>query len=383
MSAGKQLLKDVASLYPKFHISSSGLSGTFDVSESCQVTADEAIEPEDWKVFDPITGNFSKISDIQGVNKLVIAEFISTWKEFRNEDPKDNLKDAGFDLGEEKITEKVESIKGPEKFECNSSGEVEEVVDIDEKMRILEALENGEIKAPIKDNNKVRTNVTTSPQTYKKPVSKMPMVIPSNVSSKQISELTPEDIINYICPKANASEAMIFLKLCQARRINPFLKEAYLIKYNQADPAQMVVARDYFARKAEEHPMYDGYESGIFILREAGVVEKREGMFLLPEEKLVGGWCKVYRKDRSRPILSEVALHEYQQRKSDGTLNKFWSDKIGKPATMIEKVAFAQGHRKAFPGDFSGMYDRAELLAGVENLEGLDDYIIEAECTEA
>jgi len=216
----------------------------------------------------------------------------------------------------------------------------------------------------------------------KQPAQRMPVTIPDNMRNKQIDELTTDDIINFICQKATTQEAMLFLKLCKARSINPFLKEAYLIKYNAGDPAQMVVSRDYFARKAEEHPMYDGNESGIILLRDDNLLERREGTFMLPDEKLVGGWCKVYRKDRSRPTLSEVALHEYQQRKSDGTLNKFWSDKIGKPATMIEKVAFSQGHRKAFPGDFSQMYERAELIAGADNLEGLDDEIIEAEYQE-
>jgi len=254
--------------------------------------------------------------------------------------------------------------------------ETEVVNDLEEKKKILEALENGEIHKPESKSAQKHTpkqepirNENSTPRVSRA------ITIPSNVSAKQVMELTQQDIINYICPDANPQEAMMFLKLCQARDINPFLKEAYLIKYKPSEPASMVVARDYFTRKADEYPQYDGYEAGIIIKKEDGSFERREGTFMVPPEELVGGWCKVYRKDRSNPHVVEVTLKEYQQRKSDGSLNRFWNDKTGKPATMIRKVAVSQCHREAFPGKFSGMYDSSEIAGGMEALE---ESIIEA-----
>ena len=39
-------------------------------------------------------------------------------------------------------------------------------------------------------------------------------------------------------------EIMYFMKLCKARNLNPFVKDAYLIKYTDKDPATVVVAKD-------------------------------------------------------------------------------------------------------------------------------------------
>jgi len=193
----------------------------------------------------------------------------------------------------------------------------------------------------------------------KQHVQRMPAVIPSNMRDIQIQELSIEDIKNYICPTATDQEAFMFLKLCQARQLNPFLNEAYLIKYG--DKTTMTVGKEAFMRRAEAHPQFDGYEAGIIIQHQDKTLERREGTFILKNEDLVGGWAKVYRKDRKQPFVSEVAFHEYNTGKA------LWASK---PATMIRKVAIVQGKREAFPSEFSGMYDSSEM--GVENPEIID-----------
>ena len=263
----------------------------------------------------------------------------------------------------------VEATDEPEKVNSvpveQPEGVIQEPLSNADKLAMLDKIMDGG-EEPVKQP-RTQTKHTVQKNSY---------VIPVDVRSKQIQELTDSDIIDYLCPNATKKEAMIFLKVCQARGINPFLKEAYLIKYKQGDPASMVVAKDYFAKKAEEHPMYDGYESGIIIQKENNELERREGAFMLPSENLVGGWCKVYRKDRSRPTLAEVAFHEYVQKTREGVPNIFWS-KMG--ATMIKKVAFSQGHRDAFPGEFSGLYDSSEIEG---SMEGLEESVIEANYVE-
>lgn len=167
----------------------------------------------------------------------------------------------------------------------------------------------------------------------------------------QVSELTLDDIKNFICPEANDQEAFMFLKLCQARNLNPFTREAYLIKYG--GKANMVVGKDAFTRKAEAHPQFDGFEAGIIVAGEDGSIASREGSFVRPKETLLGGWAKVHRKDRKIPFYAEIGLREYD--KGQGSWKVM-------PATMIRKVALVQALREAFASDLGGMYDQAEII---------------------
>ena len=152
-------------------------------------------------------------------------------------------------------------------------------------------------------------------------------------------------------PKATDGEIQLFVQVCKAHGMNPFIGDAYLIKYSESDPASIVTGKDYYAARAEAHPQFAGVKPGIIIKNDDGL-EYRPGKFLLPDEKLVGGWAEVYRKDRDNPYYVAVSLHEYDSKRS------LWKTK---PATMIAKVAMVQALREAFPGEFSGLYDSAEL----------------------
>lgn len=165
-------------------------------------------------------------------------------------------------------------------------------------------------------------------------------------------DLTKENIRKYICPKATDEELFTFLKLCEHRGLNPFIKDAYLVKYKDGQAATMIVGKDAFTRKAEESPQFDGFEAGVIIKNDDGVLENREGQFVDKGEHLIGGWAKVYRKDRSKPFTSTVSMTEYNTSMSS------WK-KI--PATMIRKVALVQALREAFPSDLGGCYDSAEM----------------------
>lgn len=175
------------------------------------------------------------------------------------------------------------------------------------------------------------------------------------VRDVQVSDLTLQDIKDYICPKATDQEAFMFLKLCQARRMNPFLKEAYLIKYNESNPATMVVGKDHFTKVAETHPQFDGFEAGIILKTDGGLI-RREGTFYEDGEELVGGWAKVWRKDRKTPFFNEVRLKDFA--KYTASKKSPWDTMEG---VMIRKVPLVQSLREAFPNDFSGCYDRSEM----------------------
>lgn len=172
----------------------------------------------------------------------------------------------------------------------------------------------------------------------------------------QVAEMTFDDIRNFLCPAANDKDTFMFLKLCQARNLNPFCNEAYLIPYEDKKSGEircsMVVGKEAFMRKAEANPQYRGFKAGIIISKGDELIY-REGTFQRKGETLEGGWCEVYRADRDEPIRSEVSLVEYD--KGFG----LWGQ--GKKATMIRKVSVVQAHREGFPTDLSGCYDRDEL----------------------
>lgn len=153
-------------------------------------------------------------------------------------------------------------------------------------------------------------------------------------------------------------EVMMFMKLCQGQKLNPFTREAYLVKYgNQA--ASIVVGKDAFTRRAEANPNYKGVKSGVIVVNLNKQIENREGTFYLKgREELVGGWARVSFKDDKDEVFNTVSLDEYIGRKKDGTIQSMWANK---PATMIRKVALVQALRDAFPNSLSQMYVAEEV----------------------
>lgn len=163
-----------------------------------------------------------------------------------------------------------------------------------------------------------------------------------------------EGIVKQFLTKGNVAvtqqEAVNFIQLCKYRKLNPFLNEAYLVKFGK-DPAQLVVGFEAFKRKADENPKYQGYRAGIIVLRNKEVVEL-EGAFKLPTDTLIGGWCEVYVEGKKYPVVAKVSFAEYDKGMS------LWK-KL--PSTMIRKVAISQALREAFPSEIGAMYTKEEL----------------------
>lgn len=181
------------------------------------------------------------------------------------------------------------------------------------------------------------------------------------VDGEQI-KLTPSIVQNYIVgsdAQITMPEFKFFTSLCKARGLNPFLKEAYCIKFG-SQPAQIVVGKDAVLKRAILNPNYNGMESGIIVqVKETGEIIERKGTFYLKdEERLVGGWAKVYRKNWEYPTYCSVAFDEVAQKKNNGELNSNWS---GKGATMVEKVAKVRALRETFIEDLGGMYEAEEM----------------------
>ena len=144
-------------------------------------------------------------------------------------------------------------------------------------------------------------------------------------------------------------EVVVFMNLCKYRKLNPFLNEAYLVKFG--DEAQMVVGKEALMRKAEESPRYRGHKAGIIVARENEILEL-EGCFKLQSDVLVGGWAEVFVEGKDYPVVAKVALAEYTKGQST------WKSM---PSTMIRKVALVQALREAFPTEIGSLYSKEEL----------------------
>ena len=160
-------------------------------------------------------------------------------------------------------------------------------------------------------------------------------------------------------------EVFLFVKMCEAQRLNPFVTgEVYLIKFG-SQPAQMVIGYDTYKRRAEENPNHLYFESGIVVMRgQSGEIVQKPGACLYPTEQLIGGWCRVHkiRCDKVATVYKEVSFSEYNKG------NAIWKEK---PCTMIEKVAISQCLREAYPKDYEGLYT-AEEIAPAQYVETVD-----------
>lgn len=140
-----------------------------------------------------------------------------------------------------------------------------------------------------------------------------------------------------------------FISICKFNQLNPFLNEAYLVKFG-TQPAQMIVSKEALMKRAEACNEYVGFRAGVIVQRDNEILEL-EGSFLLDSDKLVGGWAEVHRNDKKFPIVAKVTLSEYDKKQST------WNEKR---TTMIRKVALVQALREAFPTQLGAMYTQEE-----------------------
>ena len=151
-------------------------------------------------------------------------------------------------------------------------------------------------------------------------------------------------------------EAVNFVNLCLYNHLNPWVGDAYPVKYKNSRTGKfecsLIVSKQAYMKQAEKNPNWDGFEAGLIVETKAGDVIDRVGSFHLRDDKILGGWCKVYRKDFRAPVESRVMLSEYDKGRSTWKTMK---------ATMIRKVPMAQAHRDAFPAEYQNMYLAEEL----------------------
>ena len=70
-------------------------------------------------------------------------------------------------------------------------------------------------------------------------------------------ELSPQIVRDYLVSgdkeRVSMQEIVMFINLCKFNGLNPWLREAYCIKYGN-EPATMVTGKEAFEKRAENHP---------------------------------------------------------------------------------------------------------------------------------
>ena len=140
-------------------------------------------------------------------------------------------------------------------------------------------------------------------------------------------------------------EVVMFINLCRYQHLNPFLNEAYIVKFGDR-PAQLITSKEAFMKRAEANPHFKGSKAGVIVVRDNQVIHS-QGAFALPTDQIVGGWAEVKRDDREEPIYVEISFQEFS--KGQAT----WKDM---PANMIRKTALVNALREAFPDTLGSLY---------------------------
>jgi len=159
-------------------------------------------------------------------------------------------------------------------------------------------------------------------------------VVYSDEKGQEI-KLTASDIVEYISTDSSVTEKEVFtfLNMCKYLKLNPFLKEIYLIKYKDS-PATFVISYQTLLKRAEENKNFNGYETEV----------KGE----IPN---MSATAVVYRKDRSYPVKITVNYSEAVKTVLDRQTKELRPTNMWRsmPEWMLRKVALARALKEAFP----------------------------------
>lgn len=158
------------------------------------------------------------------------------------------------------------------------------------------------------------------------------------------------------------SEFETFVWIWKATWLNPFLREIWAVKYGNQS-ANIFIWRDWYRKSAQSNKEYDYhlvdavYQNDDFSVKNWEV----EHIYNFKDRwVLIWAYCLVKRKSSTKAMFTFVELSEYDTKQS------VWKTK---PATMIKKVAEAQGLRWAFQELFAWTYEESEEIIEDKKVE--------------
>jgi hypothetical protein len=178
-------------------------------------------------------------------------------------------------------------------------------------------------------------------------------------TTAQNQVMTIEKIRSYLdsmnmTSNLSKSEVNQFIEIASAYGLNPFKREIYATKYGNS--FSIIVGFETYLKRAERSGLLTGWS----------VTTKGSVNFSNIAQSDITAIITIYRKDWEHPFIHEVHFSEYVQRRSDGTVNKFWKEK---PMTMIKKVAMAQGFRLCFSDENGGLPYTSEEIGMEHTIE--------------
>jgi phage recombination protein Bet len=148
---------------------------------------------------------------------------------------------------------------------------------------------------------------------------------PPALAPRRIDQFERREVIEAIkqtvCRGATDAQLRMFLEVCKATGLNPFIKgEIWFVP----EKSIIMAGRDGYLRVANEHPAFDGMETHVE-RDERGVPIKAV--------------CTVWRKDRNHPTVCEAYYSEYKK------AGAVWQQY---PSAMISKVAETLALKRSF-----------------------------------
>jgi phage recombination protein Bet len=178
-----------------------------------------------------------------------------------------------------------------------------------------------------------------------------------------------------VAPDATNDELAMFLHVAAKAGLDPLQKQVWFVKRSGRVTIQAGV--DGLQARALRMPDCDGIASAVVYEKEDFVFDKAKGEVVRHQSNpfgaqgaLVGAWGIVHRRGKA-PFVALIRFSEYADSNSP-----LWKNK---PAVMLEKVARSTALRRAYPEDFGGIYDPAEMgrEASPEGIKAIEGEVVE------
>lgn len=178
-----------------------------------------------------------------------------------------------------------------------------------------------------------------------------------------------------VAPEATNDELAMFLHVAAKAGLDPLQKQVWFVKRSGRVTIQAGV--DGLQARALRMPDCEGISSAVVYEKEDFAFDKARGEVVRhlsnpfgSNGRLVGAWGIVRRKGKA-PFVALINYGEYSDSNSP-----LWKSK---PAVMLEKVARSTALRRAYPEDFGGIYDPAEMGrdASPEAIKAIEGEVVE------
>lgn len=182
----------------------------------------------------------------------------------------------------------------------------------------------------------------------------------ATIGPQHVATFTQEqrDLIKRtVAPDATNDELAMFLHVASKSGLDPLQRQIWFVKRSGRVTIQAGI--DGLQARAAREPDYEGMLYGVVCAKDdfqfdatTGVVKAHTYNPFADRGATMGAWCIVRRKGLL-PFTAMVRFSEYVQGGSP-----LWREK---PAVMIEKVARSTALRRAYPEQFGGIYESAEM----------------------